>query len=532
MPPARKKRKVSNARSKSRSKSRPRAKSKAAMDRPTLKRKADDPLVYPGEPKWARQGGYQDIISRRFERIEPTAKVVQDPTMIEFDLHDGKSCWRMGPNTYFKVKGQFQEFTPAQLDPVEPEVDWKGIDPDQAARVIVQPNFFECLIRKTEIRHGQVLLNTEDEGAYVAPYINTFLYSMMDADVKKKLCMHPCHTGNGVPVAKGGWVIGEDSEWTKYSKTIFLGAAKNVSFEWRTLSMFPFMQYANFMEQEPKVLPNPNLKNIGVRILLHENKSFIYKKTAGNRKLYRFVFSDFALHVEKLVLGKTALSFLLSQHRLGIPGVTRVTRRFNIPAGNATFHATVQKTMFPEGLFIMALNKDVPTGAYEYKNNTNGDVFLPHNIQSVKFSYGNLNFFTCPVDIGMITKPEIESKLVSDYREFPPFGLKIDEKRINLNSVKNGSSNTPYPHVFINLKTAADGSRLLPEHETGVGSVLGINPVTKHYNDLDLTFTFNADGGATNDATYFVYLYYTDVSAIIDRVAETITNPYITTTAN
>ena len=131
---------------------------------PPKKRTADDSMIYPGEPTWMKHGKNQRIISRSYERIEPTAKVISTPTQIDFNFKDDNAAWRMGPNTYFEVTGQFQVKTPADntVNPPVVEVDWKGIDPEESDQFTIEPNFFESLIRKLEIRHNEILINTDD----------------------------------------------------------------------------------------------------------------------------------------------------------------------------------------------------------------------------------------------------------------------------------------------------------------------------------------------------------------------------------
>ena len=506
------------------------------------KRTADEAFEFPAAPKWMHDGGKQRVISKTYHRIEPTSKVVADPVQVMFNLKDYENCWRMGPNTYFEIKGQFEVWTPAKPapDPL-PEVDWTPVGPEESANVIFQDNWMGASVRKIEVTHGGIPVITSDEGAYISNYLDSFRYSVMDPAVKKKLCMHDCHPGYSVPTKRGDWKIGQDSQWQHYSKHIFLGADKSVLFNWTPIDVFPFFQGKNYLEEEPKVLPMPALKPLEIKILFHDNKNFIYKKTPGNNKLYRFRFEDITLCVEKLWLRDKFQSSFLSHKTMEFPGVTKIARRQEITAGNTTYHTVIQNVALPEGIFIICLPKEVPTGAFEYKNNVDGNVFLPHSITAVKFAYGNQNFFNETFDIGMINKTSIENKLVSDLREFPPFGMLVDDKTVDLEHVTQGGIKTPYPHVYINLLTEKDGSRYIPnlknQKSALVGSVLKPNEKSKDlkiYNDLDLTLTFDAGKGATANSTYIVYLYYTDVSVSVKlaHMSSTITSPYITNTSN
>ncbi len=85
--------------------------------------------------------------------------------------------------------------------------------------------------------------------------------------------------------------------------------------------------------------------------------------------------------------------------------------------------------------------------------------------------------------------------------------MNMDKDKINLNMIKDGFKNTPYPHVYINLTLPGDSSRLIPF--LAEGNILQKNA------DLDLTFTFET-GGAPQDLSYIIYLYYTDNNLTLD----------------
>ena len=485
------------------------------MHRFNLKRPKDQ-FDYPNLAKKINHNN-QRIYNNTFHVLQPTSQVQEQPTQVDFYLRDVLNLWGMGENTYFEIKGQFRSRTPAdntKVPPV-PASAWLGVDANDAANVIVTPNWWETLIRIKEAYNGQTLIRTSEEGQYLTPYVDAFKYNYMDPDQKKKLCMHSCHPGNGVPSKKGNWTFGEESEWNKYSKHIFLGPDKHIVFNWIPLDFFPFFQGANYLEAEQLALPLPTLtQNMLLRFLFHEKPDHIFKLKAGNIKEYKFSLSSFNLCYEKLQLNNNFQKSLLATKHFHFPGVTRLSRQENITVGNSTYMATLQNVQFPEGVFIFAIPKDVVTGRYNYKDNTTNDVFLPHNIVSVSFSYGSKKFFTDAPDIGMITKPQIENKLVTDFRYRPPFGLSIDKDKINLATVADGGKNTPYPHIYLSFCTDKDKSRLIPMYEKTT-DVLKKNSATNQYNNLEMTFTFNATG-ATRDATYMIYMFFTDNYLTLD----------------
>ena len=504
------------------------------------KREAEsDRFDYPGPVKWMNDGGKQRIVSNIFQRLEPSSRVDPVPTHIDFDLKDFFNFWYMGPNTYIEVKGQFQSCTPQDntKEPPTPQTAWAGVAANDSANVVVEPNWFESLIKRIEVHHGGVAVYTSDEGASMSHLVNTYLYNYMNKDVKKKLCPQACHPGNGVPSKKGAWDIGEDTEWQHYSKSIFLGGTSHVVFNWVPMHVFPFFQGKNYLENEPKLMPMPALKPMLVRFYLNDNPMSIFKKKANNKKLYRFALSSFAICYEQVKLSTNAHRMLMSNKVLEYPGVTRLTKRVTINTGDMSSVTTIPNIPMPESIFVFAVPKEVPNGTFLYQNATTTDVFLAHNITGVKFAYGNQNFFELEPHIGMITKTPIENKLVTDLRDYPPFGLMFDEEKINFDAVKDGAKNTPYPHVYVNFCCDKDGSRLLPINEKGIqGSVLKnfVNAQkVKTYNPLDLTFTFEAPGAAAN-ATYIVYMVYTDNYVVLDmpKTGSTFRSHYITTITN
>jgi FkbM family methyltransferase len=68
------------------------------------------------------------------------------PKVIEFELLDLDHYWAMGPNTRFVVSGQFQVSKP----PPEGQMpEWEPCTEDELDKVVVQPNFFESMIKST-----------------------------------------------------------------------------------------------------------------------------------------------------------------------------------------------------------------------------------------------------------------------------------------------------------------------------------------------------------------------------------------------
>lgn len=78
---------------------------------------------------------------------------------------------------------------------------------------------------------------------------------------------------------------------------------------------------------------------------------------------------------------------------------------------------------------------------------------------------------------------------------------------LSLLNIAEGGKSSQYPHVYLNLCPSSPDSRMVPIGDNG-------SCITKTGN-LDLTFKFKTEG-ATADVTYFAYIFYTDVSMLLD----------------
>lgn len=457
---------------------------------------------------WQHYGIKQPALTKSFCELEPVQKITEQPVQLDFLLNDLENVWIFEENTYFRISGQFQSRSKPEGKDWDP---WAGVEAADASNFILQPNWMDGLIKGVETYHGYNKINTSEELGLVGGYLNTWKYAYMDKEQKRKLCFQPCHPGNAVPTSKNQWTYGNDKEWNKYAKTILLGATGKVSFNWIRLDYFPFFQGCNYANGS-KVLPMPNLNGLTIRFLFSDHPEYIFNKKAGNTKEYRFIFEKFTLCYEKMQLSDPFRKMFLDKKEINYPGVTRLMRQETIPATNTTYISTIQEVGFPEGVVIFFIPKEVLAGTYKYQSNTTGNVFLNHNIQNIKFSYGRKNFFTATPDIGVINIDQMEFKLITDLWNQPPFGMTIDKDKITEDLIKDGWKDSPYPHVYLNLCLDKSKDRYIPLYDKG--EVLAKN-ASKKYENLELTFTFKT-GGAPADATMIIYLFYTDSYITLD----------------
>jgi hypothetical protein len=83
----------------------------------------------------------------------------------------------------------------------------------------------------------------------------------------------------------------------------------------------------------------------------------------------------------------------------------------------------------------------------------------------------------------------------------------MDPDKINLDQIKNGAENTPYPCAFINLCNFGDKSRIVPILSEGENLSKDL--------DLQVKFEFQ-EGGSETEVAYIIYLAFTDVNLVLD----------------
>jgi len=453
---------------------------------------------------WQEKGKSQKILGSDFVTIDSLSPIIDGvPRLVEFELRDNDEIWSMGPNTRFKIEGQFQ----VQKPPAQGQMPkWEVCNAAEIANVVVQANWSQSSFKLVEMFYGNSKINTSAEVRHVAPYVNAFKYAYMNKEQLKLLCPQAACSGNGVPYKRDNWNLEPTSEWTtNYGPSIFTG--KTISFDEVYLDMPFFFQGANYMEVPQNILPMPVLDKITVRFSFIENLSSIFNVRANCQNKYRFYYQSMKLVVEKLKLSIAAKTSILSKRgKWDYSGVTRIMKTENIVAGELMHKAKIQGMLLPEGLFIFALPKKVLNGTYAFQG-SEGNVFSDHNLESIEIKYGDLQFFMNRPNLGMFQEDVIEAKLFNDYLTAAPFGLNMDPDKVTVENIKEGWKNTPYPHVYINLCNYGDKSRIVPYLNDG--------SMLKNENDMELTLNFGTVG-AVADVTYIIYYFYTDNNLTLD----------------
>ena len=475
----------------------------------------DSRFIFEEPPTW-RAGARQLLQGSEYEVLKPTKPVEEQPKQVEFELMSNNPIL-FGNASRFRIQGLFERKA-AVVAPGAGEVaaaapEWEPVPVEDRADVILAPNWFELMIQSVDIYHGNSVVRTHDEANFIPSMLNTYLYSRMDPNVKKFLCAEDSAPGNGVPSNAVKWEFAS-AEWTSYAEKVFTG--DNIFFSWIPLHVFPFFQSPNFLLDPVSLKALPALRNLGkitCRITFRDDLDCIWRKRVGanNTKSYRFKFNLIELGLEEARINPSLDRQLFApagkNKVLNYPGVTKIMKAETI--GNQVFfhNCKFDSVPFPEGIFIFAVPKKVIASTYKYKDHVANDpVFKKHNIENLIVEYDGEPLNLKQPHFGDLKDKQIQLKFFLDHIANPPFGLDIDQSKLRRSDFANSFETTNFPSVYLNLCTEGK-QRLIPHLNSG-------NVLTK---DCDLNIGIKFGGtGATDDATYIVYLFYTDFSCALD----------------
>ena len=455
----------------------------------------------------SRGGLKQSVYGSEFTVIEPVNVLEAQPRQVDFDITTKRPIL-CEHNTKFIIDGLFEEKAE--------DGEWTPMTAAASANIMVVPNFFEQLIRSFEMYNDNHLIKTSDEPAYVGFFLNMYLYWSMNPILKKLLCPEPCHPGNGIPKKAKGWSFADGSEWREYAKHIFTGT--EIRFSWVPLFVFPFFQGSNWIlnETPPGCVPINHLGKFTFRLTFKDNWSSIFRKLAAvNNKSYRFKLTKLQLVVEEVRMNPSLERALYqtSKKTLAFPGVTRLAQAESPANGTYTHNVRFNTVYMPEGIFIFALNKNVVGGTYKFEDmaaGVYGPIFSSHNLIDSNVEFCGIKLALTEPNMFQVKKDIIDLKNMLDHiGPHAPFGMITNSDLFTLDAVSNGFENTDFPHVFYNLCVSGnDSTRIVPALTDDPGTV-------NKMGELFIQLKF-ADGGAKQDTVYIVYIYYSDVSMLLD----------------
>ena len=478
--------------------------------------KVDSRFIYPTAPKW-KSGHTQKLQGSEMLTILPTTK---SQTLYQFELSDMNSVLLFGPNTGFRVRCALQ----VKASTTAADSTFDAIPEDEYTKVQLIPNWFEHVIKSVDIFNGNTQVKCDDVPRYADTWLNTYLYSMMDKETKRYLFPEANNPARCVPPPKGGFPADEGGNWHEYSKQVFGKSA--IEFRYVPTHVFPFFQQPDFGSngtRYPAAIPMSGVEKLTISLNLKEDFSTIFKKlgttaeVTANTKVYRLVILGIELLVEEARLNSAfEKSITRRTTPLLFPGVTRYGMVESITPGLLTHRTELPKLDFPEGLFIFALSNKVIGGQYIYQSDyptLTSQIFMPHNITSVNLTYNGVPFFVKTPNVGHLQDNFMCIRNMIEHLETPPFGIHQNPDLINFELIKNGGKESNFPHVYINLCPSSNETRLVPVMEDG--------KIVNQPGELFVNFKFG-QGGATAGATYFIYVFFTDVCMIMDLKNKTI----------
>lgn len=480
-----------------------------------LKRKLlADQFEFGGKKDWKKSPkGGQTVLGSMFMTYKPVEETIPEkPDVIDFLFKTqelpANTCLALSENTAFEVTGRFEKRERATE--AAPFGQWKQTVKGDYEHVIICPNIWEQYIKSFEIFNGVVKVFTNDESRNVPAWLQTFIYQMLNDEIKKKLMPEPWHPGRCIPgLAKSGWDFDSAADYKLYSDQVL--GKESIRFRWIPPMAF-FSQNDNYFAPgtTQRVLPWNELfpDNLKFRLQFQENQNLYFKKKPTNFNEYRFRLLNIEFKAELYRLNPT---FKFPKTVYHYPATTKLMKVETIPAGLGVHKATIQSTLLPEILFIFALNKDVVGGTYSYSNNTDGSVFEQHNIDKITLAFAEKHFFYQEPNVGMINNNDIVRKIYNDWLNQPPFAIDVCKDKITLENINEGWSTTNYPHVWVNLRNSAgwgDKTRIVPFQEQNAN-------LFEKPGKLDINFHFKQSASPAN-VTFFIYSCFTDENVTLD----------------
>jgi len=455
------------------------------------------------------------LLGSRYELIDSNLRLEPQPSVLEFDL-PGSAVVLGGPMTRFVIRGGFETRTAVQ----GVWGAWAPTEGGEAARVVLAPNWFEMLVKQIDVFCNNTRITSSNEARSVTPFLNAFLYRLMDPLAKNMMCPQPHHFAHCVPPwTAQRWGAVENTHgrtWLDYGSKVMVNKQGGHVFDYQPLFTFPLHQGG---PGEPKMLPTLMTGRVQIRITFHDSQAHIFRKVAGNTDEYRFTFMNFHLILEEARLSVPAEKSLLASKRvLPYPGVTRLQQIDPVPEGATTFKTRFQDVYFPEALLIFALPKEVASGTFKFGDSTSQNVFEEHRIKLVQVTFDHKRLFLREPHPGEVNQPWFETKQYVDHIVHPICGLPVDARNLKPEHFIQGGNATSYPHIYLPLVNYGTKNRIHPAADLD-----GTSSVKRA--DLDVELQFGENGAKAN-LIYVTYAIYTDVGVTYDTRTRLFANPY------
>ena len=397
------------------------------------------------------------------------------------------------------------------------------------ADFLLAPLWFEKIFSAWYLFHYQDQPKLHAESSHIPFELNTLLYWMMSPELKDSLCREPWHPGRAVPSAGKKWNFDNNGSWHDYSQKLLKGGP--ISFGWTPLHLWPLFQGTNNGRDgssfRPRALNTQQLGKVVLRAKLVDKIDNLFRVRDGvANKRYRLRIDKFKLVVEEARMNPAGDRSLMPKGKtLHWPGVCKIMRNETIPAGSFIHTVKFEEVLWPELILVFALSKNVTGGSFKYSEHAIANPhFLRHNIEQVNISYDSFLTSMVVPDFGTVNSAHAEKNVARNYARFGVFGMKVDPRIVNEISARDGFRNTDFPHVAVHL-VQSDG---WDEDQTRKRTVPLLTDSSKTLEgkpkDLVLTLKFGNVAGSPADASFIIYLGYTDTNLVYKD--KKFTSPY------
>jgi len=448
------------------------------------------------EPTWTKNVKTQALHGVEILTLKPTTTSAE---VYEYELPNA-SLLLFGPASGFLVKCIFE----GQAE----DKTWKPLADADGAKVQLQPNWFEHIIKDVVVFQNNTRLNCHDVPRPVDPFINSYIFAHMHPETKKYLFPEPQNPGHCVPVTKADWAMDvATSKWRTYASRVF--SNNRLTFRYVPSFTFPFYQQPNFAVDgpPPAVIPMPLVGKMTISVFFKESLNNIFMQPADNTTKYRLRLESMDLIVEEArCKANFERQFLSGRKLFYYNGLTRLAQAENIAGADLHHICKFAGVPMPEGIFICALPKTAVNGTYKSTLPKN-TVFEAHNIKTVTVKYDNMPLAMKTPNYGDIRHHIMEIKSFLEHNESGPFGVHQDPQLVNFETIYEAGDNSAYPHVYMNLCPSGKETRIVPVGDDGHS--------TAQKRDLEIRISFGS-GGATANVSYLFYIFYTDVNMVFD----------------
>ena len=460
---------------------------------------------------WTSQSAHQPLIKAEYLVLDPNEQLNQDlpPQTVTFDLPKNGQLLLPGNGTRLYVEGIFEKQENVNSD-------WIPIPNTEASEVIVQPNWFEKMIEKIEIRSRGGLSSDLNRGfPCLLPFLNEMMYAHMDPEQKNYLCKEPAHPGNATTLTRSKWdFIGED--WNKYHPSIFNGEKFKFSyipFSW------PFFQNADFVlnhQQPPKAVDLSLFDDGKIAV---EFKEFVIqhlfkKKNLESITKYRVRITDLKMVLE---IGIPNPKYQFPKKSLYV-GTTTLSQCINLEHNNETIK--FNDIHIPNSVMLAFLPQNAQSGFFDYQYETEQAGFRKHPLRDIAVKFKDQQIYSSNANRKHANLQLNDATNLQNHLDYPIAGIPVDKNKMTLEYLNNDGTTYAFPHVYVRLSPGSH-QRLMPS--------LGRPDQLKEPGNFEIEVRFTENQPINDKSLILVaFAFYDDFyNVIADVKGKTFYNPFL-----